>query len=291
MDALLLGSNSTELLADLKKELNERTRKLCEELDHCSYETYSPWMSVRPLLQSPVQRSLLAFKYSGGLVTDKRHLQEIDSFLQGVGSVIVSGLPVRYSDWPVMVDVESARPDAISCFDEGKALLCASSCLESQYPVLVDAVIPQDRERPSGFDSGLARGLVFRTFPKGRSSLLAGFQLAHAMGHQAAILLQSVDPLIEPSDRFNLMHYEVRNDKRSADHALVSAVALGYMAELAKELYPDRPAPWISDEHVRGYGATVPKAVQAAVRSIKKATRLTEMGHRVVSELEAHCAD
>lgn len=112
------------------------------------------------------------------------------------------------------------------------------------------------------------------------------------MGHQAAILLQSVDPLIDPKQRTKLIHYEVRNDQRTADHAIVSAVALAYMCALGKSIYGGNVRPFIADEHVSGYGECLPDAVANAVRSIRKGAPTTEVGSQVLNELEelaAHC--
>jgi hypothetical protein len=196
------------------------------------------------------------------------------------------GMPVAPEDWPVMADIKATRPDAIAAFQEGRALLRTSKFLNRLYPSLVDCVIPQRRVRPSGFDSAFARGAVFRTFPEGRTGLLAGFQLAHAMGHQAAILLQSADPLIDPIDRNKVIFYEVRQDQRTADHAMVSAVALSYMCVLARAIYGDVPTPAIMEAHVQGFGPSPFVALKRAVRSIRNGATTTAAGRQVLEEMD-----
>lgn len=287
MSTFILGDGAIAALSQLSATLKEKTKARVEELDRKSYEFYSPWMCVRPLLDGPIEdQDLLSYQYHGELVTDAQHLAAIQNYLIGQGRDLVEGLPVPFSDWPIMVDIETNRPDAIASFHEGRALLKSSPFLDALYPILVECVIPQNRERPSGFDTGLARGVIFRTFPTQRTGLLAGFQLAHAMGHQAAILLQSVDPLIDHNYRTKKIHYEVRKDERTADHAIVSAVALGYMAALSKAIYGDKARPFIADEHVSGYGESLPDAIRKAISSIRKGAPTTEFGKILLGELE-----
>ncbi len=288
MTDVLLGGGAFLQLRRLKRTLVKRTKALCEELDGCRYAHYSPWMCIRPLSEGPVEPELMSFRYTGNLVTDARHLELIDRHLRQVGRPMVEGMSVEYDAWPVMIDIEAERPDAISAYCEGRAILRGSPFLDALFPVLVDCVVPQRRERPSGFDSALALGVVFRTFPAGRSGLLAAFQIAHAMGHQAAILLQSADTLIEPSHQYRSISYKVRKDTRTADHALVSASALAYMCVLARDLYKIN-APFIADEHVQGYGSTLYDAAQAAVESLKGVVPMTEIGSRVLEEIEKTC--
>jgi hypothetical protein len=283
---LILGKGSRKFLGALSATLRERTRRKAEELDKRRYPTYTPWMCVRPTLSAAFEDSdLVSMTYtSGDLITDRSRLKQISRFLSAQGHLITKGMPVAFDEWPIMDDVESERPDAIAAFCEGRALLSSSKFLADLYPALVDFVVPQRRNRPSGFDSAFARGAVFRTFPKGSTGLLAGFQLAHAMGHQAALLLQSVDPIFD-GGRFELVDYSVRNDRRTADHAFVSSVALAYMVVLSRSLYGSQGRPHIADEHVRGYDEYLPNAVAKAISSLRQ-VRLTEVGATAVSEIE-----
>lgn len=182
MSALIIGEEAIAPLIELSETLKEKTKARAEELDKRSYEFYSPWMCIRPLLSEPIEDSgLLSYRYAGELVTDREHLSRIDRYLEGQGRPLMECLPVEPSEWPVMTDIAESRPDAVSAFHEGRALLRSSYFLESLYPALVECVIPQRRERPSGFDTALARGVVFRTFPKDRTGLAL-----HAPGSQAA---------------------------------------------------------------------------------------------------------
>lgn len=288
MTDVLLGSGAFLQLRRLKRMLVKRTKALCEELDGRRYAHYSPWMCIRPLSEGPIEHELMSFRCNSDLITNPRHLELIDRHLRQLGRLMVEGMPVEYDNWPVMTEIEEERPDAISAYCEGRAVLRASPFLDALFPVLVDCVVPQRRERPSGFDSALALGVVFRTFPVGSSGLLAAFQIAHAMGHQAAILLQSTDTLIEPSHQGQNIFYKVRKDTRSADHALVSATALAYMYVLSRDLYKTK-APFIADEHVQGYGATLFDAAQAAVESLRGVVPMTEIGSKILDEIDQTC--
>lgn len=288
MAKFLVGDSSIKFLKNFCSDLDEKTRKMAEELDDRSYPNYSPWLCIRPLLNEPIlSEELINYKFTPGqLITDHRYLSCVNNFIYGQGKTIMEGMPVSPAEWPVMLDIEAHRPDAIAAFHEGRALIRSSPFLEKLYPTLIKFVIPQDRSKPSGFDSGLARGVVFRTFPRGRTGLLAGFQLAHAMGHQAAIYLQSADPLIEPSNIQKLIHYEVRNDKRTAYHAIVSAIAISYMCILREAIYGIGSRPLIADDHIAGYGEDLSEALKKAVRSIRQGASLTTIGAKILDELD-----
>jgi len=288
MSKFLVGDSSIKFLQEFCSDLDEKTRRMAEEMDGRSYPDYTPWLCIRPLLNSPIDSELL-INYRpnpGQLITDPAYLACINEFIYGQGQEMMGGMPVTPSEWPVMLDIEARRPDAVAAFHEGRALIRSSNFLETLYPTLIKFVVPQDRAKPSGFDSGLARGAVFRTFPSGRTGLLAGFQLAHAMGHQAAIYLQSADPLIDPSHIQKLIHYEVRNDKRTAYHAIVSAAAISYMCILREAIYGTKSRPLIADDHVSGYGDDLAESLKKAVCSIRKGAPLTTVGSKVLDEME-----
>ncbi|WP_339541916.1 hypothetical protein [Pseudomonas sp. JAI120] len=288
MSNFLLGDSSINFLQGFCSDLDEKTRKKAEELDGRSYPDYTPWLCIRPILNSPIKSDeLVNYKFKPGqLITDPNYLSCISEFVCGQGHDLAGGMPVHFSEWPVMEDIKVKRPDAVSAFQEGRALIRSSYFLETLYTTLIKFVVPQDRAKPSGFDSGLARGAVFRTFPSGRTGLLAGFQLAHAMGHQAAIYLQSADPLIEPSHIQKLIHYEVRNDERTAYHAIVSAAAISYMCILSESIYGSKSRPLIADDHVSGYGDDLAESLKKAVCSIRKGAPVTNAGSKVLDEME-----
>lgn len=285
--SILFGDGARSFIHDFSSELKYRTLNIASSLDGFDHGDYNPWLCARPALAEPIHESLLNIDFpKGGLVIDPDHLRAIQKYLDGQGALLMENMPVAAADWPVMVDIKSTRPDAISAFHEGRALLACSPFLEEVYDDLVEFVVPQNRERPSGFDSAYARGVIFRTFPKNRGGLLAGFQIAHAMGHQAAIMLLAADPLIA-SDPDKEIFYRVRNDRRSANHAIVSAVALGYMVVLMRDLYKQQIRPFIADDHVRGYSEHLPDAVGLAVSSILDGCQLTAVGRQVAAELSA----
>lgn len=283
--SVLFGDDAVAFIKVFSSRVKAQTLQVAGKLDGRTYTNYSPWLCARPRLQEPVDQELVNRPLpKGGLVTDREHLRLIQRFVSGQGRALMEQMPVTPDTWPIMIDIASSRPDAVSAFHEGRALVARSPFLEAVYDDLVECVVPQDREKPSGFDSPLARGVIFRTFPRGRTGLLAGFQLAHAMGHQAAILLQAADPLLE-SDPEQEIYYRVRKDRRSANHAFVSAVALGYMVLLQRDLYGDMHRPFIADEHVRGYDEFLPNAVGMAAQSVTESCRPTRVGEQVLTEL------
>lgn len=290
MANLLIGPEAVGTIKRLSTALKAKTKRLAEKADGQSYPAFTPWMSIRPLLDKPISdKALLKVDYQrGDLLTNPKLLGRIATFITGQGREITEKMPVTAEQWPVMTDIAAARPDAIAAFKEGRALLSASPFLSATYSSLVEFVVPQRRARPSGFDSPYAFGAVFRTFPEDRGGLLAGFQLAHAMGHQAALLMTSADPLLK-SDPEALIDYEVREDRRSAYHGLVSAVALSYMVMLHHALYGKGATAFIADDHVRGYDVHLPNALKKGVRSVAGQAKLTPVGAKLISEMRTLC--
>jgi len=287
MTNYLYKETGLEFLIELNNNLKESTKTFYNENYDSNRVDYTPFMSFKLKNQFADIQKLIDLNYEkGGLITSKKSLNEIHSFFLNEGSSLTLGMPVIYEDWPVMTDIEKTRIDAISSFREGKALLKNSPFLFELYKNLIEFVIPLDRERPSGFDNQTLRGVILRTFPKGRSGLLAGFQLAHAMGHHVALMLESIDPIYK-SDKFEIIEYSVRNDKRTVQHAFVSSVALSYMAILAKDIYGSGNEYFIADEHIRSYSNYIPDAVASAVESINKSkSKFTDFGLKLLLELE-----
>lgn len=289
MFSLFDGAKSCDTLCQINESLNDSTSQLYNKAKLTDDVDYSPFMcfdlsnpgAVPPSLFSSPANSL------DKLVLDNAYLSELHEFLLADGASATTGMPVEYADWPVMVDISANRLDAISAYSEGRALLEKSSFINQLYDSIITHFIPLDREKPSGFDSKLFRGVVFRTFPKNGSGLLAAFQMAHGLGHHVALMLESVDD-IYVGDKKAIIQYSVRKDTRSIHHSFVSAIALAFMAKLASDIYGARNKYFIADEHVRGYSEYLPDAVTMAVSSIKSSScQLTDFGNSILSELES----
>jgi len=264
-------------------QLNTNTADISAEMRGEECQPYNPWHCLQMASKAPIENPLLtSMDYEkGSLITDPYQLNEIQNLLNQQGKVITADIPVHPDEWPVMVDISRHRQDAISSFYEGRALLKASPYLDELYTNLIEFVVPLDREKPSGYDSNLARGVIFRTFPKGRTGLLAGFQLAHGLGHQVAMSLFSVDNIFK-SDPKALIFYEVRHDKRTANHAFISTIALSFMTILSHAIYGKGNKAYIEDEHVAGYADYLPDALSAAIRSIEYSCELTNFGKQTI---------
>jgi hypothetical protein len=283
--AILFGDGAAEFISFYSSRLKEQTRRQAMEKSGLRCEAYSPWQCAYLKYGDRIDPKLVELTYKkGDLITDKSSLLLINEFVQSFGVPEYTNMPVHPSEWPVMSEIEHERRDAISAFDEGRALVARSPFLEEIFDSLCECFVPQRRERASGFDTSYAMGAIFRTFPTASTGLLAGFQIAHGMGHQAIMMLQASDTLIS-SDPSEIIHYRVRNDRRTIDHALVSVVALGYMVELMKALYRNDIKPYIADEHVRGYADFLPDAVKMGLESIEGVGEYTEVGKQVVGEL------
>ena len=183
----LFGKNLDEDAAFVSKlwsELNKKTVANVGPAQNPSEDHFKPWdcLKICSLCDSN-SFDIEEMEYrKGDLITDPYQLNSIQHLLLNEGSLITENMPIDQSEWPVMVDIKHRRQDAISSFQEGRALLSTSPFLDELYSNLIEFVVPLDRDKPSGYDSSLARGVIFRTFPEGRTGLLAGFQLAPWLG-------------------------------------------------------------------------------------------------------------
>jgi len=275
-------------LSAVWSQLNSDTANISAEMRGEKCQPYNPWHCLQMASKKPIENPLLtSMDYEkGSLITDPYQLNEMQELLTQQGKDITADIPVPPEEWPVMIDIARHRPDAISSFLEGRALLKASPFLDELYTNLIEFVVPLDREKPSGYDSNLARGVIFRTFPRGRTGLLAGFQLAHGLGHQVGMSLFSIDTIFK-SDPKALIFYEVRHDKRTANHAFISTVALAFMTMFSHAIYGKGNNPYIEDEHVAGYAEYLPDALDAAIRSIEYSCELTDFGQQTMKGLSS----
>ena len=287
MDNNLFGSiEGLKFLTEHSRTLKEQTSLLATKNNNCSSTEFSPWKCAMAADNTLQEISIPKVNsHRGELITDPHELCSIADYLNGCGSDTNCHIHVPTGEWPVMVDIRKSRPDAIAAFKEGRTLLSANDVLDYLYDEIIDHVVPLDREKPSGYDSELAYGTIFRTFPKGSNGILAGFQLAHGLGHNIGMSLFSVDKIFTSSASDNIF-YEVRHDKRTAHHAFVSAVALTAMTILSNEIYGLDRNVFCHEHHVKGYSAHLPDSLDAAISSLDRQCSFTDFGRHTIDSMK-----
>jgi hypothetical protein len=283
----LIGDNAVPVISTLSATLKKKTVERAWALDGIDYKAYAPWLCLRPLLSQPIEdRHLLEPSYSpGGLVVDRGYLENISRFVWGQGHAIMKDLPGDPKDWKILGDPAGVRPHIVQSFASARQILERSAFFRAIYPSLVEMVIPLEREKSCGFSSMLARGVVFRSFHKPYTAATLALDVAHEMGHQALILLQSVDPLIS-SDLMAPVFSEIRKQDRPAIQSLHAAAALAYMLILSRSLKNNNEESDAVRQREAEYGGSSTESVSKAIHSLKQKCQFTPMGSKVISEFE-----
>jgi HEXXH motif-containing protein len=222
---------------------------------------------------------------SGDLILDRDYLEALSIFTSGQGELIMHGLPGSPHDWIIASEPEQSKPNIGHSFRSARLIMDRSSFLRQAYSCLVDMVIPLAREKSCGFSSMLARGAIFRSFHTPHTAATVALDVVHEMGHQALILLQSIDPLIS-SDLSAPVFSEIRKTDRPAIQSLHAAAALAYMLVLSRTMNTTEEERRAVQERSDEYGGTLAESLAKAITSLKRKCTFTQVGLQVIGELE-----
>lgn len=288
MANLIIGLGALPTLETLSRRLKEETLKQAlRELDS-EHETYSPWMCAMPLTgaNETISKLIANQPPRGDLVTEPRLLSMINALFDNEISDTFESLPGGKSEWVVETELKSQNPDVVESFRDGLDYLRRySPFFAALYPMLVEFVVPLTRAHSSGFSSHLARGVIFRSFPISQGALSIAMDLAHELGHQALMTLQSVDKLFE-SDPLAPVYSEIRHTERPAVQSLHATAALAYMSSFEDELRSHRIVETFSDERILRYGGTLRQSLSKAIRSLTQSCEFTEVGSAIIDEFK-----
>lgn len=289
---IVASLDAVPALLGLNFALREQSVDLAARSWQIEVAEFVPWLCVAPVSNaSPDPRLLTRMVPAGSLLTNPEHLELVAAFLRGPGSILLNNMPGGREHWPVFVEIEVTHRSAIDRFRAGRDIVIeASSLFADLFPALVDLVVPLDRQRNSGFSSHFARGAVFRAFPSTQSPTSVALDLAHELGHQAMMLLQSVDPLIS-SDHDAPVFSEIRGRDRPAIQSLHAGVALAYMLIAKRGFKPSTEAAHAVTEREATYDGTLEAGVTKSVRSVRRQCEMTEIGNALLIELEQLAVD
>jgi len=279
MAGVLFGEQGISNITFLSTELRRKTLDLACRMDNNTYPNYTPWLCIRPLLSNSLSKHELCYRgYTPGeIITDKHHLLDIESFLEEHQELTLSNLIGSREDWRVLLDCGS-RESMILELNKAINLLLDSFYLKCVYPSLVDLIIPLEQPRARGWSCQYARGAVFLGFPSAYSQLNLALDLAHEMGHQALVLLQSADDLIA-SDWNTPVYSEVRRVNRPAFQSLHAAAAIAFMVTLSKDIgHPEYTHP--------EFPYSLATALGKAVIALRQSCQFTSLGKSLIDDFE-----
>jgi hypothetical protein len=284
---LLFRAGAEALLTELHDELARRTLAIWNASGTGGvYRRYVPWMCCLPSESGPhpVDHPALSHDYDpGGLLTSTRSLSDVNEYLQ-----LPQATQLREDiskDFPADLGSRVAReqvdPEFVSDYLSARAAVeAAHPMFATLYRRLIHVVIlfamPQVRQNTS---LDRARGAVFMSFASPMDRWALGLDLAHELGHQALMLLNSADPLLV-SDPRTPVFSGVRLTDRPALQSLHAAAALAFMILFASTH---------SDPLSRVSVNQLAEQLRLTITSLRERCTLTEVGEAVSDDFVQLC--
>lgn len=284
---MILRDGTEDLLIGLHDELKAQVLDFWNSITDAKFTHCVPWMNLLPERQDvvPVNHPALLAEYtSGRLLVNPVDLGHIDDYMRSHYQPFFEefhfSCPVEFK---ILLDVQKGFPGRQSLYDEAVGLLRSGHpLLATLFSSLIDVTVPLDA--PEGkitmaVSSDLARGAVFISLPSNVSPWTLGMDLAHELAHQALMIINSADPLIE-SNAKALVYSGVRQTFRPAPQALHAAAALGYMILYCTSVPDRRSAEVLAESR---------QALSETLADIEQKCTFTVVGSAVYDDLKALC--
>ena len=285
---LLLRAGTESLLLALHDELARKTLAIWNTHGTGqTYHHYVPWMCCLPPEDGPraVDHPALSDQYeAGGPLMATPALSRVNEYLQLPQAAQLREDLIK--DFPAGVGPRVAREQVEPEFVADH--LSAREAVENAHPMfgvlyrrLIHVVIlfamPTVRQNTS---LDRARGAVFMSFTSPMDRWTLALDLAHELGHQALMLLNSADPLFV-SDSHTLVFSGVRRTDRPALQSLHAAAALAFML-LFTSGHGD-PSSRVSVQ-------TLAEHLQLTISSIRERCAMTEIGQTLLDDFQQLCS-
>jgi hypothetical protein len=231
---LIIRNGAALLLTELHDELARKTLALWNARADRKYDHYVPWMSNLPdEAGAVVHHPALTDHYEpGALVHVPLLLRNINDYLRlpqahRIAHDIIKNLSPE--DAGASLVREKVSASLVERFTVAKAALFnAHPLFQMLFNRLVHAVVPLRRwELRMNESMDLARGVIFMSFYEPPDLWEDETDLAHELGHQALMVLNSADPLFI-SDMAAPVYSGVRLVNRPAIQSLHAATALAF---------------------------------------------------------------
>ena len=283
---MLLRDGSADLLIALQEELAHKTVLIWNSRIKKTYEHYVPWMSCIPDADAHIaDHAALNDTYGrGAVISTSPHLDNIDSYFRlPQCAALTNDLAKNLPNWTSASRITEATvsPMLVEAFAASKKTLVVGHPLFGKvFDRLVNAVVLL--HVPSveiSMSTDLARGAIFMSFSGQTSTWDLSLSLAHELGHQALMILNSVDPLIA-SDITAPVFSGVRLTDRPAIQSLHAATALAFMS-LFTASSPERQAKRVTAEFV--------EQLRATLISLQRNCTFTELGQELLNDYQRLC--
>lgn len=240
----LTGSRGTERVVTLSEQLALQTKQCAEITTMQQFPCYQPWMccparydvwSVSPYVQAMGDRA------TSPAVVDPQQLQFLQHAFSTAPEQPFGHLKTGQTNFRIC---DSLSADLLQYSTELNAaiflLTTADTTLAVRWQHLVCQVIPLGplesgtpvRREGYGMSNHLYRGGIFVGLPSvfPGSTIELAINLAHELGHQAAMVYQYADCLLE-TEHATPVYSAVRKTERPAIMSFHAVVALLYMVE------------------------------------------------------------
>lgn len=283
---VILEKQGLENLIDISVSLKNATIDYCNQKDKNIYSKYSPWLCIRPVIDSPIPINLLKADNfpKASLITDSDYLKLVTSFIADKGNLLIKYIPGSAEDWRILENFNSLHSDKIELYQKALEIIKGtSSYLDTLFNSIVEYVIPLSKDKLAGYSSHFARGVIFRTFPSKQSPGTIALDLVHELGHQALMLIQSVDELIV-SDKETPVYSEIRKRNRPAIQTFHATAALVYMYILSSSMLEKGIELEAVNDRNREYGMPLKDCVIKSLESLEKKCSFSTVGKAIFEE-------
>lgn len=296
----ITGEKGTHRLIQLRNEVDKKDLSLAP-LFFEKKPSYSPWMSsnlLRDRVKSweRVPEALLNLNENPQPILDDKALSDIHNFFVSDGEVGLEAIGTETNrnirvadpsnDWlnvsrrlfPAAI---SLIKDTRSTFDDRISGLC--QCI---IPLVPTDITAGRSKQGRGFSTQYFRGGIFLDPPDINEFQLDELiiNIAHELGHQALIVYQTADKIIEGDPHFPI-YSVIRKTERPAILSLHAVVASAYMAEMLEIIRENEHYSMARKEYLSLRLEENINLVRLGLSSLK-AVSFTKLGKSICHELQ-----
>ncbi len=300
----LTGLQGSERAIKLSIELNRKSLERANSAVRSEFLEYRPWMSCHERLGYFASSDYAASDAVGGarVVSDAATLSFLndafssspDLHLGHLGIAEATGLCVETLDMSRAARIAQAVPAALDW------IVRADESLAARAAEFVKQVIPMGARPPlrgrspygRGVSSHLYRGGIIIDLPEveEHGDVELAINLAHEMGHQALMVYQNADPIID-GDLRAPVYSAIRREHRPAIKSFHALVALAYMKEFAVQALGDSALSSQRRARLEVRIGQIDEALRSGARALRESgVKLTALGGELLAECESSAA-
>lgn len=276
---IILGENASLTLKAIATSLDKK--QSAAVVGQRATTRVSPWIcsNAATVITASDLINLARLDKDELVKSDPVFLAALADFMASNPKLILDDLVGQPEDWRIHVDASDQRPQMLH---ELRCLVlrvrAASPTLRGVLASCARGIVPLMQERPRGLSTGVFRGAIFLGYPKRYDQLNLDLDFVHEVGHQALLLIASIDKLFE-SDPSALVYSEVRHAERPAYLSLHAAAAIAFMLKYLIDV--DRTG------HVHpDFTVTMNQALERAIVALRAKCRFTMIGESVIRDFE-----